>query len=977
MSAAALSVAFFLSGAAGLIFQIVWFHRAGLVFGSSVWAVTIVLSSFMGGLALGNALAGRYAPKIERPFVTYARLEVLVALGGLAVTFLLPQLAFVLRPLTRVAADSVWVANLIRLLAAFCVLVVPATAMGATFPVVVGAASTGGHRFGIALGRLYGWNTLGAVVGVVAAELILVGRVGVVGAAWAAAAFNIAAAGLALSVVGRPDRLRQGYGEPRQSSQVKPGRATAEGRQLAMKELPKRSSIQKRNSALSAGSADSAFPLRPLLICAFLSGLALLALEVVWFRFLTMYVLSTTLAASLMLAVVLAGIAIGGLIGSLWADRAPGSAAAVVAFLAACAVIVSYGSFQSLTAGTQVGDWRKILWFASVVSAPTALLSGVFFTLIGTAVRRAVDHDTQAAAWLTVANTSGALIGPPIAGFLLLPLAGMELTFLFLAILYALIGLFIVVSLGIAGSLRRWPVAIGAVAAVMAVLWFPFGTMRGRYFLRAAAAYADDGSQIVATREGRSETIFLMQQKWLGQAVYNRLVTNGFSMTGTAIPGMRYMRYFAYWPMLLHNGPIRHALLVCYGAGITAGAALEIPSLESLDIAEISRDVAAMSDVIYEGGRNPLRDSRVRLHLEDGRYFLATTDATFDLITGEPPPPRTPGAVNIYTREYFQLMFDRLAEGGIATYWLPIARPDPGTDVDTILRAFCDVFTDCSLWNATPFDLMMVGAKHATGPVSDDRMHQPWLTPVLQAHLSEVGFERPEQIGATFVGDSTFARQLVADVPPLTDDFPHRLVPILARPSLSAPSHAIDRAVTERFQRVIDPARAKDAFLASNFIRRLWPSDLVEKSGSYFAWQRVINRVFLEGGRPLSQIEDLHAVLTQTTLRTLPLWILGSDEVKEQIADQAKPQTAETEYARGLRALAGRDYNGAAAAFLKTEQDGLRAPTIRALLVYSLCLANRVDEARQFVRGLDVHNLEEQHFWEWMGKEYGVRPVRD
>ena len=121
----------------------------------------------------------------------------------------------------------------------------------------------------------------------------------------------------------------------------------------------------------------------------------------------------------------------------------------------------------------------------------------------------------------------------------------------------------------------------------------------------------------------------------------------------------------------------------------------------------------------------------------------------YDLITGEPPPPRTPGAVNIYTREYFQLIHDHLAEGGMTTYWLPVGRPNPGTDVDTIVRAFCDVFEDCSLWNATPFDLMLVGSRHATA----------WQTPALQARLREVGFEQPEQIGATFVGDAAFARQ--------------------------------------------------------------------------------------------------------------------------------------------------------------------------------------------------------------------------
>src|SRR4029078_2863948 len=125
MLAAALSLAFFFSGAAGLIFQVVLFHRAGLGFGSGVWAVPIVLSSFMGGLAIGKALAGKWASRVSRPFVAYARLEALVAIAGLALTFLLPQSTVVLRPLTRLVAESVWAVNLIRLVAAFAVLIVP------------------------------------------------------------------------------------------------------------------------------------------------------------------------------------------------------------------------------------------------------------------------------------------------------------------------------------------------------------------------------------------------------------------------------------------------------------------------------------------------------------------------------------------------------------------------------------------------------------------------------------------------------------------------------------------------------------------------------------------------------------------------------------------------------------------------------------------------------------------------------------
>ena len=82
------------------------------------------------------------------------------------------------------------------------------------------------------------------------------------------------------------------------------------------------------------------------------------------------------------------------------------------------------------------------------------------------------------------------------------------------------------------------------------------------------------------------------------------------------------------------------------------------------------------------------------------------------------------------------------------------------------------MFGDCSLWNATPFDLMLVGTRHAGGPVSEAEFGRPWKTPVLEARLREVGFEQPQQIGATFVGDSAFLRELTADTPALTDEYP-------------------------------------------------------------------------------------------------------------------------------------------------------------------------------------------------------------
>ena len=943
-----LSLVCFLSGAAGLIFEMVWLHRGGLVFGNSVWATSLVLSSFMGGLALGGAVIGYSGHRVRRSLRTYAALEATVALSGVAVTHALPPLTNAVVILTGPAVGSLWVVNVVRFGVAFIILLVPSTAMGATLPLLVAALARRHTGFGSALGRLYGWNTIGAVAGVVGAEVWLVGRFGVAGSAWFAAVLCASAATLSLRLSGRTDERYATHPVAPPAPDRTAAGSRADGRPRPVRRWP-------------------------LLACSFLSGGTLLALEVVWFRFLTMYVLSTTLAASVMLAVVLAAIGLGGFLAAAWLRRSPHAAThlPVVACAAGCAVAASYAAFSVLTEGTQIAAWSHVLWLACALTLPASLLSGIVFTLLGDALQREIVVETRAAGWLTMTNTAGAMCGPLLAGFVMLPALGMEGAFFALAATYAAIGVLALGGVGSRSAVVRSPaVAAGGLALAVALWWFPFGLMHDVYFVRVAQAYADDGSEIVATREGPSETIFLMQQKWMDEPVYTRLVTNGFSMSGTAMTGMRYMRYFVYWPMALHRGPIERVLVICYGVGATAGAALDLPGVESVDVVEISRDVVAMSDAIYPGA-HPLDDPRVRLHIEDGRQFLQTTSARFDLITGEPPPPRTPGAVNIYTREYFQLIYDRLAEGGITTYWVPVARPDPGTNVNAIIRAFCDVFDDCSLWNATPSDLMLVGTRGATGPASLAEFTKPWGIPALRSRLVEVGLELPQQIGATFLGDATYLRSLTARTPPLVDNHPRRLHPVPGEPSVSDP---LDPVVAELFDTVIDPVRARQAFETSDLIRRLWPEALIEATLPYFDHQSMLNRVLWDGGRPLAQIENLHWLLTETPLRTLPVWILGSDEVKERIALRSNDGTGAAEYARGLTALVRRDYHGAASAFADAERRGLLGATIRPLRVYALCLANRLDAAQQLAPGIQPRGADERHFWEWLALRFGVGP---
>src|SRR5262245_61184370 len=197
---AALCAIFFLSGAAALVFETLWFHQAALAFGSSVWATSLVVAAFMGGLALGNALAARLGHRLARPLRAYALLELAIGASGTALVPALPWLTPLLARVLGPFAESPAILNPLRLVTAFGLLLAPATAMGATLPLVVASLLRADPRFGRALGRLYGWNTLGAVVGALAGEVVLFEAFGIRGTALVACAANAAAAAGALAL---------------------------------------------------------------------------------------------------------------------------------------------------------------------------------------------------------------------------------------------------------------------------------------------------------------------------------------------------------------------------------------------------------------------------------------------------------------------------------------------------------------------------------------------------------------------------------------------------------------------------------------------------------------------------------------------------------------------------------------------------------------------------------------------------------
>ncbi|HEY5658200.1 MAG TPA: fused MFS/spermidine synthase, partial [Myxococcota bacterium] len=706
-----LCLTFFASGASALIFETLWFHQAGLALGNSVWASSLVLAGFMGGLAAGNALAARLGHRLGDPVRAYAVAEALIALTGVGLVYLLPALAGLLAPLTRPFLDSPWILNPLRLGLALALLLVPSTAMGVTLPLLTKAVARGPRGFGPALGRLYGWNTLGALLGAVGTETLLLGALGVRGSALAAGALNLAAALVA--------------------AWIAHGRA--------------RPALAPVHPPVLRGRQCSA-----LLGAACLAGFALLALEVVWFRFLSLFVLNHAVSFALILGTVLAGIALGGLAAAAWLARdvTAHRFTPLVAWSAGALCILCYAAFP-LVLRPFLDDafpWSlRIAGLGAPLVVPTCFASGAFFTLLGARLHASLPSEIAAAGALTFANTVGAALGSLAGGFLLLPLLGMERSILLLAAGYGAIGALLLAGAG----MPRRAGAAGAALFAACLACFPLGAMQ-RYVQTPVQRLGSPGDRIVEVREGLGETILYVASDELGATASHRMFTNAYSMSSTAFFARRYMKLYVYLPVALHPAP-RRALLISYGVGSTAKALTDSAEFESIDVVDISKDVLELNRIVFpDPAEHPLQDPRVRVHIEDGRYFLQTTTRQFDVITGEPPPPDMAGVVNLYTREYFALMRTRLAPGGIATYWLPThALSDRGARA--VIRAFCDAFEDCSLWNGSGSDLMLMGTRDAAGPVTEARFAAQWRDPTVAPELATLGFERPEQLGALFI----------------------------------------------------------------------------------------------------------------------------------------------------------------------------------------------------------------------------------
>ncbi len=936
----------FASGAAALVFETLWFRCAGLVMGNTVWASTLVLSSFMAGLALGSTLVARYRDRLRRPLLAYGLLELVVGVAGLALVWLFPSLVHHLQWVFRPVLHHATVLHLLRFLTAFVLLVVPATAMGATLPLIVTGLSRAGTGFGVALGRLYGWNTLGAMSGAVLVETYGIGHLGMRGSAAAAAVCEAAVCLLALVLARRVS-------------------IDARSAPAAALDVPLDASVPREG----AGAPWRA------LAAAFLCGAALLALEVLWFRFLLLFVSGTALAFAFMLATVLGAIAIGGLAGGEMLRRVAGSDRwlRAVALGAAFATVATYRTFAwAIPAGGAVATTRPafVTRLALYLMLPTAFASGVLFTWLGARVKQRFANQVQAVAALALSNTLGGMIGPLVGGLLLLPRLGLERSMLSVAALYLVVAWLVASEPAPSGARGTRAVeALLATACVALAVTFPYGQLQLRYATIGLGTYARQGFHPIALREGLSETVAYLQKDFAGRPKAWKLVTNSQSMSDSDVQAKRYMKLYVYWPVAVHPD-LRSALLISYGVGSTAKALTDTRSLETIDVVDISRDVLEMSQLAYPDGASlPLRDPRVHVHLEDGRFFLQSRTDRYDLITGEPPPPTNAGVVNLYTQEYFQLVHDHLTDHGICTYWLPLDVLG-ADDVKAVVGGFCAAFEDCSLWRGSGRDWMLAGTRGITAPVSAELFARQWRDPVVAPELRRLGLESPEQLATLFLADSAELALLTRGAPRLVDDFPQRLsglTPFLWE-------------VTPLYAPLAGLEAGSRRIATSTALRRWFPESILAAAPPLHRSAQAIDHHF---GLPpaegwLDEMATLRELVDTTTLEAPVLWLLGSDQTEQEIAAQliaSGEATAQLHVVLGKGAFARRDYRSAEAHLtraLALEPGHFGAGFLRT---YALCmLGDREEAERQARRSIAASDAPDRphRYWRLLEDRFGI-----
>lgn len=785
---------FILSGATSLVYETLWERQLHLVVGTSQVSVITVLAAFMTGLAGGGFAASRFADRVKRPLVTYALLE--GAIGVYALLF--PHLVQLLVPVYTGFWESVhpsptaFATFQFLLLGLF--LLPPTICMGATLPVLARFAALAEDSSGRAVGRLYGANTLGAVVGVGLAGFYLLPNHGLAATTWITAGGNLLlclmAGGLGLSVgdVAAPA--------------AKPTGAKAEAAPAWTYALP---------------------------ALALMAGLSSLIYEVSWFRVMVLTLGGSAYAFSVMLLSFLLGIGTGGWVGGPIADAAwrRGKLSGVLVALAIaqlCVATLAYGvmwqynelPFWFVDLYGVVEKYPQYLWpmklgLSVAIMAPPAFFMGVSFPVL---VRAASVGESLGApvgriyGW----NTLGSILGATLGGLVLLPNLAVSRTVL------------VAVSLNlIAAGGALWaasearerklglPQQLGIVGIVMTLIglvnwakppWNPLLMTAGMYKYvsdmdpeertrEGVLEFAVTPYELLYYKEGLSSVVTVARSKG-GKNIW--LANNGKVDASTQID-MPTQVLCAHLPFV-YNPEAEDVLVIGLASGITAGSVAMHSKPTSIEIIELEPAIVEASHYFDEHNHNVLQDPRVKLIANDGRnHLFLQPDGRYDLIVSEPSNPWLTGVSNLFTAEFFAMGKRKLKPGGVWSQWVQLYGMDY-EDLRSLFRTFATSYKYVHLYSTIEdADTVLIGSDSPLKLDADAVAKIMGRDPAVAADFAVIDVQEPEDVILRFLVDQDKILAITADAELNTDDN--------MRIEYGAPLHLHEDTAEENFSRLL------------------------------------------------------------------------------------------------------------------------------------------------------------------------------
>ena len=756
-SHAAVFLLFLLSGATALVYEVVWLRQLILIFGSTQFATSTILATFMGGLALGAVVAGRWLGRSRfKPLMIYGGLEIGIGLYALAVPTLFGALSPIYERLWAAGASEDFVLfSLAKFVGIAAVLLLPTILMGASLPVLARQVADDRERIGGKVGGLYAVNIFGAIAGVFIAGFLAVPGIGVQLTIWITAMVNILLGATAIF-------LARGFRVPEvvDAGELETPRGPTSGR------------------------------IRLALAIFALSGFGALVLEVAWTRVLSLILGSSVYAFSLMLLAFLTGLAVGGACFSAWLRRRPTTdPARLLATLLAASGLLAYGSALILQFLPWLFTRFFIYWnpgpsgwfvvqfvFGLLVMFPTTFVLGGIFPTVLQIHARSLARVAGSVGTVYASNTVGTIVGAAVAGFVMIPRFGVLTTVVIVASVQIVLAT--VAALAVVPSTGRTRI-VWAAAALVAVVGMHALKPDWNILVMNSGVFNLYGRDIDASWESyveeSNDTLVIYEAEGLTASVFvayepehdNYFLSVNGKVEASTRSDLETQLLSAHLPLLFHDDP-RDVMIIGLASGITAGAAATHP-IENLRILEIEKTMVPAARIFDDFNDHVLDDPRVSLSFNDARNELEFSPRGYDVLISEPSNPWMTIAANLFTEEFFRLAKTRIKPGGIFCQWVQNYYM-PTEDMRSIIAAFRDSFPHILLFETTGgVDLLLLGSQEPLridlaeldGRMSDLRVRMD---------LGRVRITTPVELLASFrLGDAEIDR-MVAGAARNTDD---------------------------------------------------------------------------------------------------------------------------------------------------------------------------------------------------------------